>query len=87
MEMTFRLNEKEIRERIPFGPLAESVNMLGTGKARRLMEQLGISRDKLEHYQEIARQWYLITGCPDDKSFTRQELEDWDKIGQLVCSL
>lgn len=83
----FSLTGKEIQKMIPFAPLAECENKLKTGKAKRLMAQLGILPETLEHYQDIARRWYLITGCPDGTEFTAQELSDWSRIGELISNL
>lgn len=82
-----KLTEREFRQRIPFGPLAESVNKLQTGKAKRLMNELGISKEMLSKYQEIATRWYLHTGCPDSAEFTLEEISDWNKLGLLLEKL
>lgn len=83
----FILTPKEVREMIPFAPLAECENKLNTGRAKRLMYDLGITQEMLDTHRAEARKWYLVTGFPDDYEFTEQELKDWDKIGQLVFNL
>ena len=83
----FILTPEEVRTMIPYGPLAECENKLNTGRAKRLMDTLGITQEMLDTHRAEARKWYLVTGFPDDYEFTIEELSDWDKIGQLVFNL
>lgn len=85
--LKFKLSRQELLAQIPFGALAECENKLKTVKAKRLMAEIGISLEMLKKYQEIARRWYLITGCPDEQEFTLHEMDDWYKIAQLIMLL
>lgn len=83
----FRLTEQELRQSIPYTQLCECETMLNTGRAKRLMRDLGLSLEKLEHYLVLARRWHLVTGVPQDITFSEQELKDWDLIGRFVFEL
>jgi len=87
MKILYRLTDAEIREKVPYTVLAECENKLATGRARRLMEQLGISPEMLARYQQQARQWHLVAGLADSYAFTMEELADWNLIGQLLINL
>ena len=81
------LTDREVAQHIPFAPLCECENKLKTGKAKRLMAELGISEEMLAYYQETARTWHLITGFPSGYEFTTGEIADWCRIGRLISRL
>lgn len=83
----FRLTEQEIRRLIPYTQLAECGTMLRTGRAKRLMRDLGLSSETLERYFLLAQKWHLVTGIPADITFSEEELQEWELIGQLVYEL
>lgn len=87
METLLKLNYAEVLARVPYRELAESVNLIHTGRARRLMDSLGLDMEKVELYLEMATEWHLVTGFPDDKAFSQQELDDWDLISLFISKL
>ncbi len=86
-QVRLSFTDAERRQFIPYEMLAECENKLNTGKAKRLMAELGITPEKLAKYQKQARSWYLIKPPTADQSWTAEEIEDWGRIGQLASML
>lgn len=91
MELYISLNQDEIRERIPYAIVAETMSsaVWNTGKRKRFMKQCFTEAEIKATYRlhKQAYNWYLRKGVPDEVTMTVKTYLLWQKLANFCCEL
>jgi len=86
-----QLTDKQIKEKIPYELIAETVYGMrwNTGKRRRLWLQYFTIKERQYAAQlwKKAYLWHCVTGVPDDILISPETLVLWNKLGAFCASL
>lgn len=91
--MTFyiALNSEEVKERIPYPIVAETMSsaVWNTGRRKRLMKQRFTEAEIEATYRlhQQARTWHLYKGVPDEVHMTMKTYDLWQKLAIFCCAL
>lgn len=87
MEFYISLNQDEIRERIPYAIVAETMSsaVWNTGKRKRFMKQCFTEAEIKAIYRlhQQAYNWYLRKGVPDEVTMTMKTYFLWQKLANF----
>ena len=87
MEFYISLNQDEVRERIPYAIVAETMSssVWNTGKRKRLMKQCFTEAEIKATYRlhKQAYNWYLRKGVLDEVAMTVKTYLLWQKLANF----
>ena len=91
MNFYIALNRDEIRERIPYALVAETMSssIWGTGRRKRLMKEY-FTKSETEAIYRLHKQaytWHLRTGVPDEVKMSVQTYYLWQKLANFCCTI
>lgn len=85
------LTDQEIRERIPYAMICETMlgAYWGTGRRRRawVAEFTESERRACLRLRDQARKWHLVTGVPDEVEMSLSTLKLWDRLASFCASI
>ena len=91
MKIYISLNRDEIREKIPFAIVAETMSrsVWNTGRRKSLMKQQ-FTEAEIEATYRLHKQaydWYLRKGVPEEIKMTLNTYHLWHKLANFCCEL
>lgn len=91
MKLYISLSSDEIRERIPYALVAETMSgaRWNTGRRKRLMKQRFTESeiDAIYRLHKQAYSWYLVKGVPDEVKMTMNTYNLWQKLANFCCEI
>ena len=91
MNFYISLNQDEIRERIPYALIAETMSgaRWGTGKRKRLMKKFFTESeiDAIYRLHKQAYSWYCVKGVPEEVKMSINTYHLWQKLANFCCEI